>query len=436
MGGSARVDRVTPDDAISLATDVGPVPMQVGAVLRLGASVTRDAVAARVEARLPAVPRLAQRLVSTPFGAGRAVWVDDERFDVDRHVTARECPMPADEDAVLALATAAVTDRLPPDRPLWRMLLVTGLPDGECALVVVFHHVLADGIGGLAVLAELVDGMGAAPPALVRHPAPTRRELYRDATCERLCALRDVRGFLPQLRDAVIQLRPRRGAARFVATSLNRPTGAERHVAVVRVPLAPVVAAGHAHAATVNDVVLAAVGAATGRLVAARGEELPELIVSVPVSVRGSTEGRDLGNAVGVMPVAVPTTGERRDRIERVTDATRAGKAVPRTTSSVILGPVFRLLARLGLFRWFIERQHLVHTFVTNLRGPDVELRLLDVPITDVAAITVVTGNVTASFAVLSYAGTLAVSVITDPVACPDHRRLAALLEEDLLASG
>ena len=42
--------------------------------------------------------------------------------------------------------------------PLWAAVLVTGLADGRTALVLVLHHALADGVGGLAVLANLVDG--------------------------------------------------------------------------------------------------------------------------------------------------------------------------------------------------------------------------------------------------------------------------------------
>ena len=46
---------------------------------------------------------------------------------------------------------------LPRSRPLWSATFVTGLADGGTGLVIVMNHVLADGIGGLAVLAGLVD---------------------------------------------------------------------------------------------------------------------------------------------------------------------------------------------------------------------------------------------------------------------------------------
>jgi diacylglycerol O-acyltransferase len=184
----------------------------------------------------------------------------------------------------------------------------------------------------------------------------------------------------------------------------------------------------------VNDVVLTAVAGALGRLVAGRGERADRFVASVPVSARRHATAAELGNRVGVMPVELPATGARATRLEAIAAATRVGKDAPRGASAALLGPAFRLLARLGLFQPFIDRQRLVTTFVTNLRGPDERLALAGSPITDIWPLAVVTGNVTVSFAVLSYAGTLAVTVIADPDACPDLDVLRDGLDRELRA--
>lgn len=91
-----------------------------------------------------------------------------------------------DEEALLALATEILTTPLPADQPLWSATLVTDLDDSGCALVVIFHHVLADGVGGLAVLANLVDG---APPSSAYESDgkfPAGWELAHDAAASRL----------------------------------------------------------------------------------------------------------------------------------------------------------------------------------------------------------------------------------------------------------
>jgi hypothetical protein len=63
---------------------------------------------------------------------------------------------------------------------------------------------------------------------------------------------------------------------------------------------------------------------------------------------------------------------------------------------------MFRTLAWLGVYRWSVDRQHVVSTMVTNLRGPDVRLSFLAAPITAIIPVTPITGNVTVAFAVLS----------------------------------
>ncbi|MDQ1391297.1 MAG: diacylglycerol O-acyltransferase / wax synthase [Acidimicrobiaceae bacterium] len=64
-----------------------------------------------------------------------------------------------------------MTDPLPAEHPLWSASLVTALADEGCALIIVFHHVLADGMGGLAVLANLVDGGAAHRSGTSRGPS-------------------------------------------------------------------------------------------------------------------------------------------------------------------------------------------------------------------------------------------------------------------------
>jgi WS/DGAT/MGAT family acyltransferase len=428
-----EVDRATPDDVVSLATDVGPVPMQVGAVLVADGALDVDEVTARVAERITAVPRLRQRLVRAPFGGGRPFWVDHAAFDVGEHVGLVPCPAPADEDALLAVAATVIGSRLPRERPLWRVVVVPGLSGSRSGLVVVFHHVLADGIGGLAVLANLVDGPSSRVSGSFPRPAPGRFDLMRDAMSERVDGLRHLGTWVGRVRAAIAQLRPA-DRAPAQASSLNRPTGPRRRLRVVRCDLGPLHDTAREQGATVNDVLLTAVTGALHELLAMRGESVAEFVVSVPMSARRQASLTELGNEVGVVPVRLPGVGEPVERLAATAAVTRSAKETTRAASTAVLGPVFRVLARLGVFGWFVDRQHLVHTFVTNLRGPDARLSFLDRPIVDVLPVALITGNVTVSFAALSYAGTLVVTVVADPDACPDLDDLRRLLQDQLAA--
>jgi len=169
-GGSVRqgepvIERANPSDRAFLAMDSGEVPEQFGVILMLENAGGLDLARTRrlLAERVLAVPRLRQRLVSAPPGCGRPVWVDDPDFDVAGHVHEVACSPPGGQDALLRAAAGVVAVPLPPGQPLWSATIVTGLAGDGCAVIVVFHHVLADGMGGLAVLASLVDGAVHAP---------------------------------------------------------------------------------------------------------------------------------------------------------------------------------------------------------------------------------------------------------------------------------
>ena len=429
----ATIDRISPDDAMALATDVGAVPMQVGAVLVLGGEVDPAELAQRLTERLPAIPRLRQRLQPVPFGVGRPPWVDHEGFRLAEHLVSDDGP-PPDRDALLELVARTVCRPLDRSRPLWRIVLVPRLDGGGAAVIVVFHHVLADGIGGLAVLAHLVDGASPTPddPSFPR-PAPTVQALRRDVVGRLGALLTHPVPALRRVRDALVQLRPS-GAGRVARTSLNSPTGARRQLLTAAVPLDPLHRAARAHGATVNDALLCAVGGALGDVLADRGESVSELVVSMPMSSRREASGAELGNEVGAVPVRVPIGGPPAQRLETIARRTAEARRTTRAASTAIIGPVFRVLSRLGIFGWFVDHQHLVHTFVTNLRGPDRPLALLGVPIEAVHAVAMITGNVTASFAALSYAGSMGLTIIVDPETCQDATSLRDRLQSQLEA--
>lgn len=426
-------ERVSTDDLMSLAAERGSTPMQVGAVLLLGSSEHLDPelVTHAFAHRIAAVPRLRQRLVKVPWGCGRPVWVDDRDFAVGNHLSVVPCPSPGGESAVLGVAADMLVTRLPRDRPLWTAGLVTDTGQGGSALIVVFHHVLADGIGGLAVLSGLVDGAADTHDAAFPRRMPSRRHLAVEAARDRLRCAGRIPAALRRLRGGASQLGPV-SSGRLGRSSLNRPTGPRRRFAGVQVDLDDVRDAAHRHGATVNDVVLSAIAAALHRLLAIRGEHIDDVVISVPFSARRHTTARDLGNRSGVIPLRVPVAGGPAQRLTSLAATTRASRKVQPGASTALLSPFFRLLAAVGLYRWFIDRQRLIHTFVSNLRGPESRFSFLGCPITTIIPLSAATGNVTVAFAVLSYAGSLRITLAADPDTCPDLSELREVLEEEL----
>ncbi|MGN6743433.1 MAG: wax ester/triacylglycerol synthase domain-containing protein [Amnibacterium sp.] len=419
------VDRVSAEDLMSLAADRGSTPMQVGAVLRFPPGGRTEDLPALLRDRVTRVPRLRQRLVPVPFGAGRPIWIDDPGFALARHLEVVRVPNL--DETLMALAAALLVRPLPRDRPLWAARLVRDDHD-RSALVLVLHHVLADGSAALALLAALADGADAVPdPAFPRARPPLRR-LVSDAAAGRLRSLREVPARLGRLGRAVTLLGPAvgRGAE---PTSLTRPTGLRRRLLPVTVELGGVVGVAHGSGATVNDVVLTAIAGAVGELLSSRGEHLRELVVSIPFAVPAHGA---MGNHSAVLPVRLPTGLGPLERLHAVTRATAAAKRAERGTSNAILGPAFRLLARAGLFHRYIDRQRTIHTVVTNLRGPAEPLAISGHPIAAIVPMSATTGNLTVSFAILSYAGALTVTIVADADLVPDADLLARLLGRQL----
>lgn len=427
------IARASSADMMELACDIGPAPRQWGAVFLLDGCTTLDldSVRAAVAARIAGIRGLHQRLMRTPWGCGRPIWVDDPDFDIANHVRTAPCRPPGDRAAVLAAASELVGRPLSRLHPAWEVTLLGGSAGSRTALVVVMHHLLADGMGGLAILAQLVDGGPTTTLDAPARVAPGRAELARDAALSRLRALRRI-GTVPGIvRAAVAELRS--GATlRAARCSLNRAAGPHRQLISIRGDLASVHTVAHSRAASINDVMLTVIGRGLNDLLALRGEHIDPIVASVPVSARSQHAAGTLGNQVGVMPVAIPTGLAAQACLIAVAASTRDRKSRTRGTSTALLAPAFRALAGLHLLRWAVNHQRLVHTFVTNLRGPDAPVSFLGAGVGEIVPLNLLAGNIAVAFAVFSYAGSITITVTVDPDVVPDLEVLARALDRQL----
>ncbi len=415
--------------------DSGPVPAQFAAILLLDADPGFDLARAEqlIAARVPAIPRLRQRLVSLPAGCGHPIWVDDGDFDIGRHIRRVPCRDPGDEAALLDTAVDVIIEPLPRSRPLWSAVFITGVDGDRVALVLVIHHVLADGIGGLAVLAGLIDHAPGPPVVGFPRHRPTYSRLAADALRDRLCAVSRARTAWRDLRTSMAAgggLTP----ARATPCSLVQRTGLRRQLAVVRTDLAALRAAAHRHGGTVNDAVLTAVAGALHRVLASRGESVDAIAIAVPVAGRRSTTASHLGNQVAPLLLTVPATGDPAQRLRQVAAAVQAGKASATGPPPIaVLGPVFRAAAALGAYNWYMNHQHRLHTLVSHVRGPEQPVTFGGARVGHVIPVAVAeAGNLTISFEVLSYAGTLTITAVADPEHFPDLPALTDGLQAEL----
>jgi diacylglycerol O-acyltransferase / wax synthase len=285
-------------------------------------------------------------------------------------------------------------------RPLWEIWLLIGMAGNRLGLLIRLHHVVADGMAVLALLAplfELADtGSPAPPPEEDNKSEPDpfgRRVLSAFRHGGQLVALQPARG-----KQLAILLQQ----ARSLRLSVNRPVGPGRRLTLLRADLAATKAVAHAHDGKVNDVVLAAVAGGTRRLLESRGELRSDLSINVSLatSIRRGEDPRSTGNRVGIRVVRIPV-GEPNPirRLKQIVAATTAQRPLPPYQ------PSGRLLQR-----WMVRvmnHQRLVNLIVSNLPGPPVRLTFAGCPVLEMFQVGLVQGNLAIGVGVLSYAGQL-----------------------------
>ena len=101
--------------------------------------------------------RLRQKVVVPTLPTGPARWVIDPDFNLDFHVRRVRVPEPGTLREVLDLAEVSLQSPLDISRPLWTVTLVEGLVGGKAATMLHMSHAVTDGVGALALFAEIYD---------------------------------------------------------------------------------------------------------------------------------------------------------------------------------------------------------------------------------------------------------------------------------------
>jgi diacylglycerol O-acyltransferase / wax synthase len=432
------MDRLSAQDRMSLAPDEMGWPVDIGAIAVLDGArlfdaddrLRIDAVREGIGAHLPRVPRFRQVLHVPRWGLGGPLWVDAPAFSLEDHVHVVPVPPPADEARLLDTVEELRARPWDRSRPLWQMWFLTGMPDHRVGVYVRVHHAIADGMAGVATLEALFDPEPDPPlppaPGWTPAPPPTSRELLRDNLRRRG---RGIAGALRVLAHPGATARRVRRAwpaatvgilgERAPRSSLNRPIGPHRRLAVVHGRLDQARQIAHAHGDKVNDVLLTSVAGGLRELLASRGEPVDGVVLLawVPVSLHTEGAGQARGNQDAVMVVPLPV-GEPDPvrRLELIAADTRSRKQRTHSPGLNALGVGFLQQAAWRM----ITRQRTANVSVANVPGPPQQLFLSGAPLLELIPVVPITGNFTLGVGALSYAGQLALIAVADRDACPD----------------
>ena len=149
-------------DASFLYLETPEMPMHVGsmAIFRLPDDYKGDFFEdfkAMIASRLHVAPILKARLEKAPLDIDHPSWVEDDQFDIDRHIFRGSLPAPHDRATLERIVGWMHAKLLNRARPLWEFYVFEGMKDNEIGLYSKMHHACIDGGAGAALTNMIYD---------------------------------------------------------------------------------------------------------------------------------------------------------------------------------------------------------------------------------------------------------------------------------------
>ncbi|WP_375411974.1 wax ester/triacylglycerol synthase family O-acyltransferase [uncultured Bradyrhizobium sp.] len=173
-------------DASFLYLETPEMPMHVGsmAIFRLPENYQGnffEDFKAMIASRLHIAPILKARLEKAPLDIDHPSWVEDDQFDIDRHIFRGSLPAPYDRATLERIVGWMHAKLLNRARPLWEFYVFEGMKDNEIGLYSKMHHACIDGGAGAALTNMIYDvtpvPRTVEPPVAARKDGPEPREI-------------------------------------------------------------------------------------------------------------------------------------------------------------------------------------------------------------------------------------------------------------------
>ncbi|WP_062904845.1 WS/DGAT/MGAT family O-acyltransferase [Mycobacterium avium] len=461
------MQRLSGLDASFLYLETSSQPMHVCSIIELDTSTVpggytferlRDALVRRIRA----IPPFREKLADSPLNLDHPVWVDDEDFDVDRHLHRIAVPAPGGRAELSQICGHIAQTPLDRRRPLWEMWVIEGVAgtdchrDGRLAVMTKVHHAGVDGVTGANLMSQLCatepDAAAPEPAAgvgggagwriaaggLVRFAARPLRlaSVVPDTAASVLATVR-------RALDGAAMARPFAAPA----TVFNARISNRRCIAYAELNLDDVKAVKNHFGVKVNDVVMALVSGVLRQYLAERNA-LPDssLVASVPISVHGKSD-RPGRNQVSAMFASLHT--EIADPVQRLKAIAHANSVAKEHSSAIgasllqdwtqfaapaVFGIAMRLYARTR----FTDSMPVHNLVVSNVPGPQVPLYLLGCEVKAMYPLGPIFHGSGLNITAMSLRGKLDVGLIGCPDLVPDLWELAdefAVAMEELRAA-
>lgn len=460
------MQRLSGLDASFLYLETSSQPMHVCSIVELDTSTVpggyafdrlRDALGLRIKA----IPTFREKLANSPLNLDHPVWVDDEEFNIDRHLHRIAVPAPGGRAELSEICGHIAERPLDRGRPLWEMWVIEGVAgtdchrDGRLAVMTKVHHAGVDGVTGANLMSQLcateadapapepaagvggAQGWQIAAGGLVRF---ARRPLHLanvvpDTVSSLLATARRARVGLAMARP-------------FTApgTVFNARISERRNVAYAELDLDGIKTVKNRFGVKVNDVVMALVSGVLRQYLTDRNE-LPNssLVASVPVSVHGKSD-RPGRNQVSAMFSSLHTQiADPAERLKAIAQANSVAKEHSSAIGASLLQDwsqfaapaVFGIAMRLYSRTPFTESMPVHNLVVSNVPGPQVPLYMLGCEVKSMYPLGPIFHGSGLNITAMSLRGKLDIGLVACPDLLPDLWEMAdefAVGMEELLA--
>ncbi|UMB71577.1 WS/DGAT/MGAT family O-acyltransferase [Mycobacterium paraterrae] len=462
------MQRLSGLDASFLYLETPSQPLHVCSILELDTSTmpggyTFDRLRDELALRIKAMPQFREKLADSAFNLDHPVWVEDNDFDVNRHLHRIGLPPPGGRLELAEIAGHIASLQLDRTRPLWEMWVIEGVAGtdahegGRLAVMTKVHHAAVDGVTGANLMSQLCSTEPDAPAPDPVEGVGGANELEIALTGAMKFAARPLRlaNALTDTASTVLKtvLRARSGqtmAPPFAAprTAFNDTITAERNIAYAQLDLDDVKTVKDYFGVKVNDVVMALVSGVLRQFLLDRGE-LPEssLVAMVPVSVHEKSDRPGRNQVSGMFASLQTHIADPVERIKAIADANSVAKqhssAIKATllqdwsqfAAPAVFGAAMRVYARTSL----TKRIPVHNLVVSNVPGPQVPLYFLGSEVKAMYPLGPIFQGSGLNITVMSLAGKLNVGIIACPELLPDLWELAddfgVGMEELLLAT-
>jgi WS/DGAT/MGAT family acyltransferase len=453
-------ERMSRVDTAWLRMDNDVNLMMIVGVWLLTPGITIDALRERIADKLLKYDRFRQKAVADAMGAQ---WVDDDAFDLEKHVVVtplQRAKGQGEREALQALCGTLAMQPLDPDRPLWQFHLIPHY-EGGSALIARVHHCIGDGIALISVMMSITDG-GADPPKRRRREAEAAHEgdwladavlkpltditvkaigMYGGGIAKSMEMLSNPAGLAGTVDAAKVGYQVLHDVAALALMADDSPTrlkgkpaGRKRVAWSEPMPLDAVKAIGKGLNCSVNDVLLACAAGAIGHWLADQGDDPAgqEIRAMVPVNLRPLDQAWKLGNRFGLAPLVLPVG--IANPIERVYAVRQRMNELKGSYQPLL---AFAVLAMTGLFIKPVQDTVLglfakkTTAVMTNVPGPAQPLKFCGATLRQTMFWVPASGDVGVGVSILSYGGGVQFGLITDEALCPRPQEIIDRFEPE-----